>query len=547
VKGLSVEKAGALQKEITSLLEKRAIERAPRTRGFYARVFLVPKKGGSYRPVFNLKPLNQHIHKRKFKMATVRTVAAAIRPGDFAVSIDLQDAYLHVPILPSHKKFLRFTFKGQTFQFRVLPFGLSSAPRSFTKLTRVIVIHCRALGLRLILYLDDGLLLARPLRVACQQRDLLVGLFLELGWLVNWEKSDLAPSQDFTYVGLDWSSRTMSVSLPVDKLQDIRHKAGDLLAAQHPPPCRRVQQFLGKVNFAAIAIPRARLHMRALQADLARVYRGKADLFKKCPLSQQARDDLLWWSDPPANGMPLSPPLPTTTLTTDACRSGWGAQWAGASLSGTWSEEETKLHINALELKAAINAVRTWAPDLRGQVVALQADNKTAVAYLLKEGGTRSRILCHLTRVMFRILDRWDITLRPAYLKGIANVEADCLSRGLEVRDWCLRPEVARQIFSRTGHPSWDLFASRESSQAPFYYSIESDSRSQGTDCLLQDWSSLRGTIYAFPPPQLIPQTLQKLVTEQVQIILIAPCWEDSGEYFLPIYEQIIWPKYVSF
>ena len=188
------------------------------------------------------------------------------------------------------------------------------------------------------------------------------------------------------------------------------------------------------------------------------------------------------------------------------------------------------MHINALELQAAINAMRRWGPDLRGQVVGLQADNRTTVAYLLREGGTKSKILCQLTRTMFSILDRWNITLRPAYLKGIANIGADCLSRGVEIRDWCIRPEVARTIFSMVGNPTWDLFASQESSQARYFYSIDPKDSSQGTDSLLQDWSCLTGVLYAFPPPQLIPQTLQKAVSERVQLVLIAPCWEDSGK-----------------
>jgi len=277
-----------LDREIKSLLEKEAIERAPRSQGFYARVFLVPKKGGTFRPVFNLKPLNQSIAKRQFKMATVKSVASAIRPGDFAVSIDMKDAYLHVPILSSHKKFLKFIYKGVTYQFKVLPFGLSSAPRTFTKLTRVVILHCRCLGLRLILYLDDGLLLARPRELAARHRDVLVGLLLDLGWVINWEKSDLLPSQDFSYVGLDWSSATMTVSLPTDKLQDIQARASQLQGAHRPPTCRSLQRFLGKVNFASLAVPRARLRMRALQYDLHKVYRSKADSFKPCPLSTQA-------------------------------------------------------------------------------------------------------------------------------------------------------------------------------------------------------------------------------------------------------------------
>jgi len=81
-KGLPPQKQLALKKEIDALLVKKAIERAPKSPGFYARVFLVPKKGGSLRPVFNLKPLNKHVAKRQFKMATVKTVASTIRPND---------------------------------------------------------------------------------------------------------------------------------------------------------------------------------------------------------------------------------------------------------------------------------------------------------------------------------------------------------------------------------------------------------------------------------------------------------------------------------
>jgi len=389
-----------------------------------------------------------------------------------AVSIDLKDAYLHVPILSSHRRFLKFIFQGTTYQFKVMPFGLSSAPRVFTKLTRVVILYCRSLGLRIIFYLDDGLLLARPRKVACQQRDVLVGLFLELGWVVNWEKSDLCPSQDFTFVGLHWSSRTMTVTLPQDKMEDLQTRASRMLTALRPPSCRQVQQFLGKANFSSLALPRARLHMRALQADLTKVYSSKKDQFKQCPLSDQARKDLQWWTSPPQNGLPLSPPLPTTTITTDASSTGWGAHWAGAAIAGHWSGPESQLHINCLEMKAATNALKRWGPDLRGQTIALHADNKSMVAYLMKEGGTKSSSLCHLTRDLFSVADRWSITIRPAYLRGVANVEADCLSRGKEVAEWCLLPQVADKIFSIVGVPRWDLFASQESSLAPCYFSV---------------------------------------------------------------------------
>ncbi len=53
--------------------------------------------------------------------------------GDWFTNIVLKDAYFHIPIVPHHRKFLRFCFKNQAYQFKVLPFGLSLAPCVFTR------------------------------------------------------------------------------------------------------------------------------------------------------------------------------------------------------------------------------------------------------------------------------------------------------------------------------------------------------------------------------------------------------------------------------
>ena len=48
-----------------------------------------------------------------------------IQKGDFMGKLDLKDAYLSVPIAKEHQKFLKFTWKGQPYQFESLPFGLA--------------------------------------------------------------------------------------------------------------------------------------------------------------------------------------------------------------------------------------------------------------------------------------------------------------------------------------------------------------------------------------------------------------------------------------
>lgn len=83
-------------------------------------------------------------------MEGLDTVRSLVRKGDWVAKIDLKDAYLTVPIHPNHQRFLRFLWQNRVFQFSCLAFGLSSAPRIFSKILRVVVAFLRERGLRLV-------------------------------------------------------------------------------------------------------------------------------------------------------------------------------------------------------------------------------------------------------------------------------------------------------------------------------------------------------------------------------------------------------------
>lgn len=124
--------------EISLMLQKGAIEMVPlhqRGKGFYSRFFLVRKKEKKWRPILDLRSLSKFLKKQLFHMITIQEVLQLLNAGDYMVSLDLQDAYFHIPIHRNHKKFLRFAVQGRHYQFRVLPFGLksASAPCIFTK------------------------------------------------------------------------------------------------------------------------------------------------------------------------------------------------------------------------------------------------------------------------------------------------------------------------------------------------------------------------------------------------------------------------------
>ena len=152
----------SIGEEVQKLLEKGAIKVVdPCTDQFVSRIFLVPKKDGSSRPVINLKLLNQFMANLHFKMESLAMSRDLLKPGDWMASIDLKDAYLSVAIWEEHRKYLRFIWNGRLFEFQCLPFGLSSAPRVFTKLLKPVLARLCHQGIRLIMYLDDILVIAQ--------------------------------------------------------------------------------------------------------------------------------------------------------------------------------------------------------------------------------------------------------------------------------------------------------------------------------------------------------------------------------------------------
>ena len=78
----------------------------PPQKGFISRMFLVPKKDGSYRPIIDLRQLNKFIRWEHFKMEGIHLVKDLLRQGDWMVKLDLKDAYFAVPIHQEYQQYL---------------------------------------------------------------------------------------------------------------------------------------------------------------------------------------------------------------------------------------------------------------------------------------------------------------------------------------------------------------------------------------------------------------------------------------------------------
>ncbi|KAI2643782.1 ORF V: Enzymatic polyprotein [Labeo rohita] len=345
-----------------------------------------------------------------FKMLTTKRMLTCIRHQDWFAAIDLKDAYFHVSILPRHRPFLWFAFEGRAYQYKVLPFGLSLSPRVFTKVTEAALSPLWRMGIRILNYLDNWLLIAHSRDALCEHRDLVLRHLSHLGLQVNREKSKLSPV----------------------------HKTA--------VPRKTFQRLLGHMAAAAAVTLLGLLHMRPLHHWLHdRVPRWAWHCGTlQIGVSLQCRRLFSLWSDPAflQAGVPLGQVSRHLVAYTDASSTGWGAVCNGQAASGSWTGPRLQWHINCLELLAVLLALRCFRLMLRHKHVLVSTDSTATVAYINHQGGLRSRRMSQLARHLLLWSQKWLKSLCAVYIPGELNRAADQLSwQSTHPGEWRLYPQ----------------------------------------------------------------------------------------------------------
>ena len=516
-----------MREQITLMLQKNAItEVPPDSPGFYSNVFLVRKASGGWRPVIDLKNLNAHIHAPHFRMFTTSSVLSSVDKGDYAFKIDLQDAYSHVPIHPSSRKYLRFAFENRVYQFQVLPFGLNMAPQVFTRLghTETAYLHCQ--GVSVIPYLDDWLLHHPDRQILLRHQALLIDTLDLVGFSLNRKKSELdltqglqflgiylrldlgrallqgwgdsrlrapsilpqgtklfssVPPYGFTQLGLrSFPSGSFVPETPSTSFSFVRSDKPVYATAQIRPcgPCQTTAAMAGP-TFSYLRNPDPplsglsgglhNLHGR-LQSGLGHSHGGFQDFGYLDPYRPQAPHQLSaqgGYLCPTALGSSASgPPGHDRHGQFD---SGFIYQQAGRDL----------LHFPAMLDCRAFPLVRVTRHNSPGE--------------------THSRLP--------------ERDSRPPISSESANTDRVVPT-----------PEIVKRIFRFWGTPEVNMFATLSNSHLPRFMSPVPEPRALAVDALSQDWQGR--SMYMFSPFPLLSKVVQKLRSTQVaEVILVAPWW----------------------
>ena len=501
---------------------------------FFSRPFTVEKKDGPFRLILDLSLLNNFLLVPHFKMESVLQIASGIVEPLWGCTLDLQDAYFHVPMAWFFHRYLAFVVDGITYVFQYLPFGLSVAPWAFHRVIKPVKAHLHLQSMRVHSYLDDFLFLSRSREGLLALTTHILDMFDRLHIKVNYKKSSLEPSQTVEYLGVILQLDSMTLCIPHSKVLGIITLCDQLMISSF---CSRrlLESLVGVLNFASSFLPLGRLRLRPLISWMnSHTFHHTRDL--PVPLDRTFKSLLRVWRnvDFLSSSVPMSIPTPTLQLMTDASRSGWSGVLLPHKVVGVWPRLFSDQSSNWLELMAIYLSIQHFLPFLQGEGVLIMSDNTTAVACLLHQGTLRSDSLMCLSQSILEYCLLHSITPVPKHLCGALNVVADQGSRrGVISTEWSLDVRTFQWISSLAGPFQVDLFATRYNTHLPSFVSPFPDPLALDFNALSLQWD-VWDSLYLFPPVPLLHQIVPRLCRFKGRGVLIAPYYAQSA-WFTPL------------
>ena len=461
-------------------------------------------------------------------METPESIRASLIPGEWVSSIDLVDAYLHIPIHPSSRKYLRFCHRSQVFQFTSLPFGLATAPQVFTMIVKEVKPPVKGNQTSPVpgRLADQGPVSGRStskhsdsggpntvLRVDNKSGEVRTkansAIFLhELRIPSRFSPCKTHPREMAQTSGFD---PTTQVKRCFDcKMFDVANCVA-CLNGENGPGGTPSHEALSVSPQGALEISSVIGHPPSLDRNHFSTPRLLAKSHKRDerrrPSSQRPQYQTLYRRLKRRLGHSCRANLCKSSVVrqrkkaTHKCSRTEGGFSGPSKVQGPVSKP---------------NSVKT---------VLVATDNSTVVAYINKQAGTHSAELCTLLWKIMTWCYRYQITLKARHIPGCLNVMADLLPRSNQVQsiEWSLHLQVFKQICLKWFTPHVNLFATRLNHKVPLYVSPVPDPNAWDIDALNINWSGL--TAYAYPPMAPLHRVIQKVRQSNCLIIVIGPGW----------------------
>ena len=488
------EHANFVEEAISELVAARCVEQCAQCPTVCSPLSVVMNSMGKKRLVLDLRYVNQFILMQKFKYEGLNVVPQLFSKGDYFITFDLKSGYHHVDIHVDCWPFLGFSWGAapyiKWYVFKVLPFGLASACYVFTKLLRPLVKRWRGMGLRCIVYIDDGIC-ASSSKVECMAAcQTLLHDLDQAGFLLSIQKCVLDPVQKGKWLGFVLDLAQGSFFVPSEKIAKLQESIGSV-SLYNVIPVRTLASFVGQIISMSLAIgPVARLRTRALYS----VINARSSWANKLFLTEDARSELYFWKEclPMYNGRAIWFESGATRVAySDASATGYGGfiVEVGPSMShGQWSSEEREMSSTWRELRAVFAVLMAYTEKLQGHTVKWFSDNQNVVRIV--QVGSKKPHLQEGAMCIFQTCLQHGIKLEMEWIPRSKNEVADYISRIVDLDDWQVNPTIFHMFDRLWGPHTVDRFASDDNTQLARFNSRFWSPGSEAVDSFAVNWAS---------------------------------------------------------
>ncbi len=521
-----------VQDAINDLVSKELIVECDQIPDIVNPLSVSVQSSGKKRLILDLRYINHHVWKQKTKFEDFNVALQYFNQGDFMFSFDLKSGYHHIDIFPDHREFLSFSWNFgdgnvRYFSFQVLPFGLASAPYIFTKCLRPLVKFWRSKGVFMVLFLDDGWGTA-PNYFECQKVSQEVRQdVINAGLVPNVEKSVWEPTQVIDWLGLTWNSEIGTLQVIQRRVENTISCIDEVLAGLPDITARTLAKFVGKViSFKPVVGHMVQLRTRFSSMSVCQ--QNHWDSVFHLTGDNEVIGEIFFWKE---NIRSLNIrylfhySIPQVHVYSDASTTGCGA-WANSGMKCryTWSEAEESRSSTWRELKSVALAIESFDQNLKGKCVKVHSDNKGVEAILKK--GSMKRDLQKLSIDIANRCKDLDVVLQVQWVPREHNVEADLISREMDLDDWGVSNEFFHRIDCLWGPHTVDRFADNLNCKISRFNSKYWCPNTSQVDAFSVSWENENN--WLVPPIVLICQAIKHVGVSKALATLVVPAWPSS-------------------
>ena len=378
----------------------------------------VRKKDGSHRFCLDCRQLNARTVFDGEPIADPAHIFSTLAPANYLTKMDLASGFWQVPLTDRAKPLTAFSTREGLYQFRVMPFGLVSAPGNFSRLMRVVLGDVKDVAV----YIDDILIHSVDFDSHCRTLQAVLERLRHYGLHLKPSKCEIGFS----------SLQYLGHFVGEGRQMPIEEKVTAIVELPVPRTVTQLRSFLGSINYYQQYIQ----HCNVIAAPLHALLKGNPSKKTVIEWTDEAERAFVTLKHALAKKPVLqlvNAELPFT-LQTDASDEGIGAVLLQARLkqpcslapvfyaSRTLKKSERNYSTIEKEALAIYWACRKFEPYLYGRSFTLQTDHAPLV-HLQTADKLNPR------------LKRWALYLalfayRAEHIPGSSNSMADLLSRG---------------------------------------------------------------------------------------------------------------------